>query len=76
MPPASSKQGNDETFSHYILHCRLTYPVSRIECGPEPEVLGLAAILALSHRDVVIGEGAGRPGQRELVAGNDYEWLF
>ena len=75
MPPASSKQGNDEKFSHYF-KCLLTYPVSRIECCPEPEVLGLAAVLALSHRDVVIGEGAGRPGQRELVAGNDCEWLF
>ena len=54
----------------------LTYPVRRIERGPEPEVLGLAAVLALSHSDVVISEGTGGPGQRKLEAGNDYEWLF
>ena len=55
---------------------KLTYSVRRIERGPEPEVLGLAAVLALGHRDVVISEGAGRPGQRKLEGGNDYEWLF
>lgn len=75
MPPASSKQGKIVKIE-YFNQCKLTYPVRRIERGPEPEVLGLAAVLALSHRGVVIGEGAGGPGQRELVAGNDYEWLF
>ena len=78
MPPASSKQREILLKSHseYFNKLKLTYPVRRIECGPEPEVLGLAAVLALGHRDIIIGEGAGRPGQRELVAGNDYEWLF
>ena len=65
-----------KSHSEYFNQFKYTYPVRRIERGPEPEVLGLAAVLTLRHRDVVIGEGAGRPGQRELAAGNDYEWLF
>ena len=44
----------------------LTNPVRRVQRGPEPEVLGLAAVLALGGRDVVLGQGAGGPGQREL----------
>ena len=54
------------TKTHSDCYTLLTNPVRRIQSGPEPEVLGLAAALALGHRDVVLGEGAGGPGQREL----------
>ena len=37
-----------------------------VERRPEPEVLRLARVLALGHRHVVLGEGAGGPGQGEL----------
>ena len=76
MPPASSEQEYILISHSECFNCLLTYPVRCIERGPEPEVLGLAAALALGRRDVVLGEGAGRPGQRELAAGNDYEWLL
>ena len=54
------------TLLSVIATIALTNPVRRVQRGPEPEVLGLAAVLALGGRDVVLGQGAGGPGQREL----------
>ena len=44
----------------------LTDPVRGVQSGSEPEVLSLAAVLALRHRHVVLAQGAGGPGQRHL----------
>ena len=54
-----------------------TDAVRGVECGPEPEVLGLARHLALGHarvagpRDGV--QGAGGPGQRGAERGEEVE---